>query len=79
MLGVPIVPPPGLDQHTAPGSHPQSGAVNAPFHPPNVPDFSVPEEVMENAEQRPSVSEEALARDMQAFGWCRVEEVPPDE
>ena len=49
------------------------------LQPPSIPASSVPDEDMVPAEPGPSVSEEALAHDMLASGWCRIVEVPPDD
>ena len=51
----------------------------ASLQPPDDPARNVPKVVMAPADQGPSASEDALARDMLAAGWCRVVEVPPDE
>ena len=55
------------------------GEGSASLQVPKVPASSVPDVAMAPADLGPSESEEALARDLMASGWCRIVEEPPDD
>lgn len=71
--------PVGLEMDPAQTSNFQMGEGSASLQVPEVPASSVPDVAMAPADPGPSKSEEALARDLMASGWCRIVEEPPND
>ena len=71
--------PAGPEMDLAQTSNFQMEAGSASLQVLEVPASSIPDVVMAPADPGPSESEEALAKDLMASGWCRIVEEPPDD
>ena len=69
----------GLGATFAQTSNMKMGVGSASMQVPEAPSRSVPDVVMAPADLGPSESEDALARDLLASGWCRIVEELPDD